>query len=71
VVESENGAKGTGVGAAEAAEKPEEAGTKGSVDRGAVPVVSTVGATALAVVQVGAATVTVATTREGITQEPR
>jgi hypothetical protein len=63
------GAKGTGDGAAEAAEKSEEAGAKVSVDQGAVPAVTTVGATALAVV--GVATATAAAAQEEITQKPR
>jgi len=69
VGESGDGAKGTGDGAAEAVEKSEDAGTKGSVDQGAVPAVSTVGATALAAV--GASTATVAATQEEITQKPK
>ena len=62
------GAKGTGDGAAEAVEKSEEAVAKGSVDQGVVPAVTTVGATALAVVGVAAATVAAS---QEITQKPR
>jgi hypothetical protein len=58
----------SGDGAAEEVEKSEEVGAEGSVDQGAVPALTTVGATALAVV--GTATATVAATQEEITQKP-